>query len=1608
MPGGMRGMAGSKGDFGGDRAKSQIEDSPEPLAEKAAKSDDVFHVDSSPRVDPLDKSAETFRNGEVFDDQEEIAADGEDLADSLSRGESEADGLQDNRAYWALQGLRSLPVEFDPVGTRVSFRSLGVDPRLTGTLIHGRRLLALAIGLGLIVAVYGLSRIRHGIKSQVRFIVVTLLVASTLPLISGWDRLYGMLFDAVFYAGAAMIPCYLIARLLASYKTEIAAMIQRRWPAAAAIRTAGGLLLAAMLFNGVASAQEESPNAPEAADGSAAAGGSIADPGPAVSTPDDAVVIPYDPAKDLEPTKTAEKMLVPYDQYVELWNLAHPDKRIEPPPIAPYSLAGVKYDSTLLEGENLTISGTIELTLFADHVVTVPLALENAVLAKAVLDGQPARLVSVVPGLPPGQGANAPPADPSGLIALQVSGKGQHKLELELRSRVTKRGGWRIVAARIPSAIAANLRLVAPLPQTEIRLPNVNDRQAHETSQANQTIDTSLASDGTLSLEWRPKIAEGIVDRSLTVDSKILFDVREDGLRVSWMPQLSFRRGQYESFTLLVPGDMLVEHVHGTNVRGWEVKPDGTAQRLEVQLLGAAKGTESLQIALSLRTPTGTMQGGTVPVPVLLVEGAQLQQGTILIRRSPLIEVISANTSGLARTEVAAEMANMPSGADTTDDSPLGLRPFQAFRYVTTPYRMEITSKPTENEATAEVRTLFKADPRESLVETEVLVSPRGRPIHRLQIKLPIDVRLDDVQAPAPFEWVSKTEGDQQIVSIYFARGLVSDFQAMLIGTYRKSAQDNKLPLLGIDVLDVKRQSGVIVAQADPAYEARLEGLENCQHQLLSDVWHWLRPEQRVAARVAVAYSAPNYSGTLVLSAKTARVTCDTVTNVRLTDRAIEETILLDFTIYEAGIKEVVFQLPEWLRDAQIHAPMLSQKVVEEVTPEPPAGSPRNVRFRLILQDEVMGQLRVLISHDRLLKSAAQNFPFPLVETGSTVYRYATLENVGRDEVLTEDLVNLEPVGRQQKVFEKLSQLVGPNVTQAFVNSTADAVPSLSYKSQVREAVVTTAARIGLAETVFVLDANGTYRAQQTYQVDNKTEQFLDLELPAGSTLWTAMVVGEPVKVARPTDGSETHVRIPLVKNSEGDLDYQVVVKYGGKLDPLGLVGNTSLPFIHTKNINVEVSLVRLFLPESHEWLGFGGTMRRLSDKAEYLSENLTYQAGQIRQLSDVLQSKSVFSKARASTNLGVLGGKLDELATTYTDSNQNQEVAAKLRAGRQALQDAQSQAQEEEKQVLESEDDNRKSLTQRFSEQRGTRSKNVVRGLGANKEQMQQPMQSQGTLFSRGWLQGNNLSLNPQAQQEAQAVGGGGRVSIRERAQMRRGEGQGQAGKPLAPTNEALNKQLQEQIQSQEPNREPSRDDVNQSAGDSSKDVGRRYQQKLQQNRGDTKINADSKEQETPRARDLNGPAPSTRPTDEKSVNQAGEGLVPVREADRRLASLDIDLPRTGVEYMFTTPSGKIELSARSISKPIVKRGKRLGLVLLFLAGGWIIYKLVSLIGGRLLVQRHGPTLLIVAGVLSMLVWVFPVAGLLLVLTGIVFILKRRRERFESAAPAGSAVQLT
>ncbi len=321
-----------------------------------------------------------------------------------------------------LSGFRSLKIDVQQTGMDqrqlLTFSSLGADPQIGITLARRNRNAVLVWGLALAAFVLGVALTGRPVRQKIALVLGLALASALLPL--AWDTVsFARICNGVFYAAACWCRITCLPALSAGSSLCCGGLAARITtpPAPPASVTAALVLALVTLLSATARAQPQ-PAIPEVP----------------VVVPGDAIIVPYD-VKSETGVKDADHLLVPYDRYVELWNRAYPEKKIDahPAPL-PYALSGAAYSAVLEGEETLNVSG-------ADADQRPGRGLRLGSLRPPRRRAGPCR-----PGRQAGPLEGRHAAEPEStvqfkggkpaaamdatLLVLQVTGKGTHKLEI--------------------------------------------------------------------------------------------------------------------------------------------------------------------------------------------------------------------------------------------------------------------------------------------------------------------------------------------------------------------------------------------------------------------------------------------------------------------------------------------------------------------------------------------------------------------------------------------------------------------------------------------------------------------------------------------------------------------------------------------------------------------------------------------------------------------------------------------------------------------------------------------------------------------------------------------------------------------------------------------------------------------------------------------------------------------------------------------------------------------------------------------------------------------------------------------------------------------------
>lgn len=1231
-----------------------------PDSETLTEGDDPFgQLDDK----PAPKSPANSGRGRETRESETRKPIGRTAVDSAKSGEEVR--------FWALSGLRSLDIKLTDTGNSIGFYNLGDQPTLQATVVNQSRINWMAITLALLIAALGVMLTRGKFKSKIFFLLLIVLVAGLVPLAGATFDAFKTVIDLAILT-AVFLAIYFVVAALIIMASKSVTMIGARLP-----------LMLCLFALSVGYASQS--NAQEIVNDAEQLKRLILDlqTEANVELPNDAIIIPFDP-EDPDGREKAERLLIPYEHYLGLINRVKLDllPKLDSP--VGFVLSSAEYQTQLSLEDDIAIQGKLVIELLTDDPVAVALPFSGGALAEAKVDGKPAKLQFGAVEQPTPKKKKRKKAKQQRAVAdasvvqLYLEGRGTKVFEFTLRMKPVRQGGWRMINARMPVGLTRGLNLTSLPEATEIRLNSDADRRSVE-AEPNEEIATVLSADGTLRLQWKPSTATQSIDQSLTADSEVIFDVREDGLRLTWQVNLDFRGSERDVFTLNLPDGFLVEQVTGENIRSWDVKEAEDENRLNVALLSPAKDKETFAIELSRRDFSVGEDATQFDAPYVSVGGAALQKGIYRIRRSPIIELKTTRQQATNRIDAGQFQSRIDLAALDTKSSPLGIESFQDLRFVTTPFRIGLQANLIPRTFNAETQSILRIGQSEAGLEMRANIKVGQRPIYKMSFDVPVDTEIRQLSAGLNEKWTSEETENKKRIHLFFPAGISEDFSILLDAEITDYVGGDRWEIPSIEFNDAEKQTGFVAIQVDPAINVTTGDLENCETVLLQQVESWLNSNQRTATRLALRTRGSKYQATLKFSPIKPRVTVETVTNVRTTLFAIEETILLDFNIQQAGIREVQFELPASLRSARIVAKLVSEIDIADVEDNADV-----VRVTLTLQDDVIDSYRVVIENDRQLSDERQDVPIPRAITGVTEQRYATLQNAGRDEIEVLPSTGFRPLNRQLKQFSRLKQkLAGGELTMAYVSTEGVEWPVLQFESNRRAVFDTVAASIEFAKTTMVVDTSGAYRALQNFQVNNRSEQYLEIELPSGAKLLTVVVEGQPVKpVAWPAAKNQRRLRIPLVKTSLGDLDYSVQLKYAGRLGDLSNFHEIEFPVIESLNINVQLSQLHLRLPETYRWMNFSGTMTRVDSRGELEESFLSYKSRQIQQLAEQIQSKSsslgLYSKSRAFKNLSQLEAEMKRYESEWqSQSGPRKPVASQLNSLIQGNNDAILRAQQ-------------------------------------------------------------------------------------------------------------------------------------------------------------------------------------------------------------------------------------------------------------------------------------------------------------------------------------------
>ncbi len=862
--------------------------------------------------------------------------------------------------------------------------------------------------------------------------------------------------------------------------------------------------------------------------------------------------VPYDP--DDNPLENT-RVYLPHDEFLRLWKQAHPDAPVVAAADVKAVVSHAEY-SGRIEEDVARFDGRLLVHHLAEGWARVDLPFGDLALEKIEIDGRPAALAGHAPpdapGVPsqanraaPPEGQPAPPADTG--PAIYIEKPGLHVVDVCFSVPVRRLGATGQMNVPLRPVPSGRLLLRLPGDDLEInvggcgggwrrRKPSSDDNNG-STDAPGESISIPLGSAGELSIRWQPRRVDLREGELFGVDQSVLLQVLDRGLHFHGRFHYRVQQGAIKELRLGIPSGMAVRQVGGAEVADWSIETDAAsdsdpAKRLVVSL--KTERTTDTQVDIDWFRPDGRMSE-TFDVDTLKPLGVVRETGRLAIASPDHFRVRVDETAGLDQIDRA--------GIELPEEPGEGCALLSAYRYTSRPFRLRLKVERQRPNVEVFGRTAVAVRARQATIRSMLSADVTGAPVAALQLRLPSGLRVSEVRVPQAADWFIDRDEEGPLLKVELGEPALGKLDLAVSGTLVRDSSQAEFAVPLVTMEDVQAQRGQLAVYLDTDLEAALKDGGGARSIAPSALDESLRTQVDGTVHYAFQYDSPPEGLSLRLSAAPSRLNADVTTVVSVREGAVAYISKVDFEIRQAG--RAVFQIitPKWLGDDV----EIQGEQIRQIRSQP---TDQGRTWDVELQQPVRGAYSLQLSQTLPLAEdgtvdAAVIRPLDVERSRSHV----VLENDTADEIAATKTQGAAPVSLAE-VPEGLAETVRRQAVAAYRINGDGTV--LTWQRRVREQESGLIASISLADLTTVIHSNGSYRARVSYNIRNFTLQFLELELPPESRIWSAHVSGQPVRPAKITRQGRTVTLLPLQKTSAGDFSSKVVAVYSGHLgEPL-------------------------------------------------------------------------------------------------------------------------------------------------------------------------------------------------------------------------------------------------------------------------------------------------------------------------------------------------------------------------------------------------------------------------------------------------------------------------
>jgi type II secretory pathway pseudopilin PulG len=795
----------------------------------------------------------------------------------------------------------------------------------------------------------------------------------------------------------------------------------------------------------------------------------------------------------------------------------------------------------------------------------------------------------------------------------------QIKMLVKISGDVTKRK----LAFAIPPALTSQISLVLNQPEADVDFPGAISFK-RSLNQDTTEVAAVIGSADSIELLWTPRVKRA-EEVAATVFCRNAALVSFGGGVMNLHATLDYQitQGELRQARVQLPAGQKLLRVEGADIRTWEIKDVAGAQILVVDLM---KGIPlGWQLTVETEKSFDALPASTdVELPHAL--DVKREDGLVALRGTEELGLSVESAVGLERVD-AEEFAR------TSSENSGELA--SVFRFASPEFSLRVRAEAVQPQIEAVIWNQFRVSAEQVALSATVNYTIKRAGVFSLNLRLPDGYRVERVAGQNIQQQDERNDASGRVLEVTLKDRTSGAYTLSVELTRSFKELPQSLVIAGVHPLDTGKLTGFIAVSAEPGVAVKTDAFDG-----LTEIPPTALENDRLVASSGnlLAYkfissepkALPEWNLTVATETVAAWVSAETVNTFTLAETLVSGRALVRYDIANSPVKELRVAVPADFRNVEISGLNIRSREQDG-----------NV-WRVELQSPVSGDYTLTVTWDepRSAKTNSLELAGVAAENVERETGYFVVSAKAPLQVSETGAPALQSVDAAD--LPDWANVSDSSITLAYRYAKPGARLALDVRRFDDAAVLE--ALVESANFTSVVADDGQMMTEMALSVRNNGRQFLEVELPANTQVWSAFVAGQPV---RPSV-REGKLLLPIQSSDAAAMTVELTY-VGTNYFPKarGQVGFASPKFdVPLQNAHWEV-----YLPPDYNYVDLQkGTMtRELGPVPEPLSSSFSILDYSRMEQVNKASAKSEVSHDVSEARLQLAGGNVREATADFS-----------------------------------------------------------------------------------------------------------------------------------------------------------------------------------------------------------------------------------------------------------------------------------------------------------------------------------------------------------------------